>query len=93
MKPFNIGKNNTLISVKELSELQALIENLSNEELNRVYPFLGKRVLTVRGGVAVLKSVFNQLNLKELKVSTYGLRYGLIFSGNIDEQFIFRGRI
>ena len=57
------------------------------EELLVEYPFLGKRVYTIEGGLKVLIAFLEKLLIKEVIVSTYGLRYGTLIAGKIEDHF------
>jgi exopolyphosphatase/guanosine-5'-triphosphate,3'-diphosphate pyrophosphatase len=64
------------------------ISNVKESILAERFPFLGKRVKTIIGGACVAYDFARRLAVKSLEVSTYGLRYGTLFSGEIDEKFI-----
>lgn len=69
-----------------LQMLEQYIKCTPDEILSR-FPFLGKRSKTIIGGLYVAKNVFEWLNVKEVTISTYGLRYGTLSAGTIDEKY------
>jgi exopolyphosphatase/guanosine-5'-triphosphate,3'-diphosphate pyrophosphatase len=65
-------------------------ESFSQEQFLEKFPFLGKRSRTIRGGMFVANFIFKLLNVKEAKISTYGLRYGTLLEGKIKDEHLFR---
>ncbi len=68
---------------KELNEM-------SHEEILKKYPFLGKRHQSIQGGAQVASLLLDLLGVKDILISTYGLRYGTIIEGGIPSGLIFR---
>ena len=64
------------------------ISKLSQDDLLKHYPFLGKRASTIISGGVLALEFFRALNLKSFTVSTVGLRYGTLSAGECDESFI-----
>ncbi|OIQ18567.1 MAG: hypothetical protein BM556_09945 [Bacteriovorax sp. MedPE-SWde] len=64
------------------------IHSLSIEELERNNPFLGKRAFSIKGGASCAKRVLESIDATDLVFSTYGLRYGTLLSGAIDETYL-----
>ena len=64
------------------------LQNTSVENLRLLFPFLQKRAPMVAGGAHVAELIGEKLNIKTIKISTRGLRYGTVLTGGIDEQFI-----
>lgn len=64
------------------------LQNTSVENLRLLFPFLQKRAPMVAGGSRVAELIGDKLQIKTIKISTRGLRYGTIITGGIDEQFI-----
>lgn len=79
------------ISTKEIYELVDKYKNYTPKEFVELFPFLGKRSKTIIGGLKVATTVFNWLNIEEVEISTYGLRYGSLEQGFIPDEFIIRG--
>ena len=53
------------------------------------YPFLQKRAGAIRGGLHLVYHLLHRLLVKEVIVSTYGLRYGTILEGHIKESQLY----
>jgi exopolyphosphatase / guanosine-5'-triphosphate,3'-diphosphate pyrophosphatase len=52
------------------------------------FPFLQKRSKSIRGGLHLIYHVIHRLLVKEITISTYGLRYGTALEGKIKKDFI-----
>ena len=63
------------------------IEGQSEEELNEKFPFLGKRVKSIKVGGRLSLIVGEFLGIHGWKISTKGLRHGTLREGRIDERF------
>lgn len=68
------------INFTEFKKFQISLLNLSTQELLLKYPFLGKRAPMVAAGAHASAMILEKLDVKTIKVSTRGLRYGIIFS-------------
>ena len=64
------------------------IEGFSEEQLHKKFPFLGKRVKSIKEGGRLALAIGSILGVQGWKVSTRGLRYGTIRDKYIDERFI-----
>jgi exopolyphosphatase/guanosine-5'-triphosphate,3'-diphosphate pyrophosphatase len=62
--------------------------SFSEVELLEKFPFLGKRAKTILGGLVVAKTVFDELGVEEVEISTYGLRYGTLEAGGIADEYL-----
>lgn len=63
-------------------ELQASdISNFSH------FDYLGKRARSIVGGALCSKIILKELNVTKIYFSSYGLRYGTLLSGGIDERY------
>lgn len=74
-------------------EVKKLLENYSEfsaENFLEQFPFLGKRSKTIRAGLILASSIFDILQVEELYISTYGLRYGTLLSDEVLDEFIVR---
>lgn len=76
------------ISTKDIFEMVEMYKDYSPEQYLEKFPFLGKRAKTIVGGLKVATTVFNWLNIKEVEISTYGLRYGTLEQGFIPDEYI-----
>jgi exopolyphosphatase/guanosine-5'-triphosphate,3'-diphosphate pyrophosphatase len=55
------------------------------------FPFLGKRAQSIRGGIHLVYHLIHRLLVKEVTISTYGLRYGTLLEGNIKPEHLYVG--
>ncbi len=77
--------------VLERSQIEALFrdyQSWSPDQLSQAFPFLGKRVMAMRGGLSLAYHLIQRLRVKRIQISTYGLRYGLISLSEIPLEFI-----
>ncbi len=94
----NIYKNNTDFVEAEIQGLQFPIGELKNmydkyhswtpELFLSHFPFLGKRSQTISAGFELAISVMDKLNVESIYISTYGLRYGTLFSGGVSDDYL-----
>lgn len=75
------------ISFKTFQDFVRDLQNTTVENLLMLFPFLGKRVTSVSAGALVAEIIGNKLNIDLIKISTRGLRYGTVISGEIHERF------
>jgi exopolyphosphatase/guanosine-5'-triphosphate,3'-diphosphate pyrophosphatase len=54
-----------------------------------LFPFLAKRSSSIRGGLHLVYHITHRLLVKDLTISTYGLRYGTILEGKIKKELIY----
>lgn len=64
-------------------------ENTSVTDLLRTFPFLGKRAKTIVAGLNVAKTFINSLNVNNINISCYGLRYGTLSEGKISKEYLY----
>jgi exopolyphosphatase/guanosine-5'-triphosphate,3'-diphosphate pyrophosphatase len=60
----------------------------SPEQFLEAFPFLQKRSQSIRGGLHIVYHIMHRLLVKQLTISTYGLRYGTLLEGRIKKEFI-----
>lgn len=53
-----------------------------------LFPFLQKRSNSIRGGLHLVYHIVHRLLVKEITISTYGLRYGTLIEGTIKQEFL-----
>ena len=89
MKSFDRDKiEGCTIDCRDLKKCIEDIQYLSEDELNKKFPFLGKRVKSIRAGGRLAKIVGDFLGGEVWEISTYGLRHGTILESCIDKRFI-----
>jgi exopolyphosphatase/guanosine-5'-triphosphate,3'-diphosphate pyrophosphatase len=52
------------------------------------FPFLQKRSQSIRGGLHLVYHIAHRLLVKQITISTYGLRFGTLLEGRIKKEFI-----
>lgn len=58
------------------------------QEFLDLFPFLQKRSNSIRGGLHLVYHIVHRLLVKEIVISTYGLRYGTILEGKIKKEHL-----
>lgn len=90
-KSFNEDEVHGLkISVEDIKKLYQDTFDFEPSDYLNDYPFLGKRSKTIKAGLRLAIWVCEKLNVSNLEISTYGLRYGTLLSMEIDDGFIFK---
>lgn len=75
----------------KVEDIESLFKKYSYAELttfSELFPFLGKRVASIRGGLHVVYHLCHRLLASEMIISTYGLRYGTLLEGSIKEEYL-----
>ena len=86
---FDISKiHNSQLTLFDLNLLYNENKNMETNDLLEKYPFLGKRAENILGGLQAMIKILNFLSVERVVISTYGLRYGVLYSGGINERFI-----
>lgn len=76
------------IKSEEIDSLFKKYSNFSPEQFLESFPFLQKRSGSIRGGLHLVYHLAHRLLIKQLRVSTYGLRFGTLLEGKIKKEFI-----
>ncbi len=77
--------------VLKTEDVDALFKRYSDatpELFLETFPFLQKRSLSIRGGLHLVYHLTHRLLVKELTISTYGLRFGTLLEGKIKKDFL-----
>jgi exopolyphosphatase/guanosine-5'-triphosphate,3'-diphosphate pyrophosphatase len=72
-----------VIDMEEFKKFKLSLQQQSSSELLIKFPFLGKRAPMVAAGAEVALLILEKLNVKSIQVSTRGLRYGVVFQGQL----------
>lgn len=62
--------------------------NFKPAEFLELFPFLQKRSNSIRGGLHIVYHIVHRLLVKDITISTYGLRYGTILEGKIKKEYL-----
>jgi exopolyphosphatase / guanosine-5'-triphosphate,3'-diphosphate pyrophosphatase len=81
--------HNISLKTEDVDGLFKKYSETSPETLQEQFPFLKKRSKTMRGGLHLMYHILHRLLVKEIKVSTYGLRYGTLIEGAIKKEFLY----
>lgn len=76
------------IETSSFNEFSRDLQNTTVENLHILFDFIGKRAPFVAAGSKVAQMIAEKLNVKELIISTRGLRYGVVMVSEIDKKFI-----
>jgi exopolyphosphatase/guanosine-5'-triphosphate,3'-diphosphate pyrophosphatase len=60
----------------------------SSDDFIKEFPFLGKRSAAMRGGLILTTHLLQRLNVSEVVISTYGLRYGSFLDGGVANEYL-----
>lgn len=82
--------NGAEIPFKSFKNFISKIENDDPQKLLNHYPFLEKRATTIVAGAKLAIEIAQKCDVKNLEISTYGLRHGTAMSGTIEHQFLAR---
>lgn len=91
LKAFTENKIHGLeIDAKSIFKMLDNYANFSKEDYLEKFPFLGKRAITIYGGLIVGTTILRELGVEIVEISTYGLRYGTLEEGKILDEHIVR---
>lgn len=79
--------NGTSIGFNQFLGFSERLKEATPEQLVAKFPFLGKRSQTIIGGAMIGQIIGQTLGVQTFEISTLGLRYGSLLSGEIDERF------
>lgn len=80
--------HNLKMKTEDIDYLFKKYADTSSEDFLEEFPFLQKRSRTIRGGLHLVYHLAHRLMVKEITVSTYGLRYGTLIDGKINQDFL-----
>ncbi len=76
------------LKIEDIDNLFKKYSNQTPEQYLEQFPFLQKRSESIKGGLHLVYHIAHRLLVKELTISTYGLRYGTILEGYIKQEFL-----
>lgn len=77
-----------VLKVEEIDNLFKKYSDLDPGSFLEQFPFLQKRSNSIRGGLHLVYHIVHRLLVKEITISTYGLRYGTLIEGSIKQEFL-----
>lgn len=81
--------HNLKIKAEDVDTLFKKYADAQPEALLEEFPFLQKRSKTIRGGLHLVYHLVHRLMVKEITISTYGLRYGTLLEGKIKKEYLY----
>jgi exopolyphosphatase / guanosine-5'-triphosphate,3'-diphosphate pyrophosphatase len=78
-----------ILKAEEVDSLFKKYSDLTPDKYQEAFPFLQKRSRSIRGGLHLTYHMIHRLLVKDITISTYGLRYGTILEGQIKKDFIY----
>ncbi len=78
-----------VIKIEDIDRLFQKYSQAAEADLLSEFPFLGKRSRSIVGGLHVVYHLLNRIFVKEIYISTYGLRYGSLLEGEIKDEHLY----
>lgn len=78
-----------VLKAEDVDALFKTYSEFSPKETLELFPFLKKRTNSIRGGLHLVYHLAHRLMVKELTISTYGLRFGTLLEGEIKKQYLY----
>lgn len=78
--------------VMRSEDMDALFKKYSDftpEQFEEGFPFLQKRAKSIRGGLHLVYHLVHRLLVKQITISTYGLRFGTLLEGKISKEHLY----
>lgn len=77
-----------VLKSEDIDNLFKKYSDTAPEKFMEEFPFLQKRSQSIRGGLHLVYHIVHRLLVKELTISTYGLRFGTLLEGRIKKEFL-----
>jgi exopolyphosphatase/guanosine-5'-triphosphate,3'-diphosphate pyrophosphatase len=77
-----------VLQFEDIDKLFKKYSHFKPELFLEQFPFLEKRSNSIRGGLHLVYHIAHRLLVKEITISTYGLRYGTLIEGKIKQEFL-----
>lgn len=77
-----------VLKSEDIDNLFKKFSDTTPEKFQEEFPFLQKRSQSIRGGLHLVYHIVHRLLVKELTISTYGLRFGTLLEGRIKKEFL-----
>jgi exopolyphosphatase/guanosine-5'-triphosphate,3'-diphosphate pyrophosphatase len=77
------------------SEIPKMLEKYKNYDekvLLELFPFLGRRATTILSGIELANTIMKTIGVKDVIISTYGLRYGTLLEGCIKDKYVINNK-
>lgn len=88
LKKFDASKlNGQVITMENFEKYVSSIFQQTPEALQEQFPYIGKRARTVGSGGLILCRLMSELKVKTISISTFGLRHGTLYEGEINGRY------
>lgn len=77
-----------VLKAEDIDNLFKKYSNFEPAAYLEEFPFLQKRSNSIRGGLHIVYHIIHRLLVKDITISTYGLRYGTLIEGRIKQEFL-----
>lgn len=77
-----------VLKTEDIDNLFKKFSDTDPKTFLELFPFLQKRSNSIRGGLHLVYHIAHRLLVKDITISTYGLRYGTILEGKIKKEFL-----
>jgi exopolyphosphatase/guanosine-5'-triphosphate,3'-diphosphate pyrophosphatase len=78
-----------IMKAEDIDNLFKKYSEYSSEQFLESFPFLQKRAMSIRGGLHLVYHLTHRLFVKEITISTYGLRFGTVLEGQISKEHLY----
>jgi len=76
------------LKAEDIDNLFKKYSDYTPDQFLQEFPFLQKRSKSIRGGLHLVYHLTHRLFVKEITISTYGLRYGTLIEGRIPKEYL-----
>ena len=83
------GVHGLVLKSEDIDQLFKKYGEWTPEKFLGDFPFLQKRSKSIRGGLHLVYHLVHRLMVKELSISTYGLRFGTLLEGKIKKEHLY----
>ncbi|MFP5386802.1 MAG: hypothetical protein ACLGHN_12025 [Bacteriovoracia bacterium] len=77
-----------VLKSEDIDNLFKKYASFTPEQFLELFPFLQKRSGSIRGGLHLTYHLIHRLLVRELTISTYGLRFGTLLEGRVRKEFL-----
>lgn len=78
-----------VLKAEDIDQLFKKYGDWNPDKFLQDFPFLQKRSKSIRGGLHLVYHLIHRLMVKELSISTYGLRFGTLLEGKIKKEHLY----
>jgi len=75
-----VGQTETCLTYEDILRCEGLLRVLTVDEMARRYPIIPQRARIMPAGALIIRMLMERLQLKEIHVSTHGIREGVLLA-------------